>query len=218
VKTQNQSIVKTTKSNTKDFRAGTPSPAATPTPRPHDSVAPKAVKGRVRVGASKEMVVIVLDLASPQAFAYNPATGAIEPESGDIQAAVNPIPGIGITVKKKPGGKSIAIPMSNGTGDLPADAEAGNYDLTVSVPQKGAPPAVITCHDQRARRLDAQQRRGQSECGGVQEHYSRRGHDVDACRAEPSLPTGQFRKRLVVSELLALERRLAWPPVIPRLA
>ena len=153
-KSQDQSIINTSKSNVKDHTTLTPAatptatppkvegrrPVPTPTPTPRDQSTLNTSKAFIRVGATKDMVMIVLDLPTPQAFAYNPATGAIEPKSGEIQAVVNPIPGIGIVIKKNPGGgASITVPTSGGKGELPKEAKTGTYDLTVQIPQASLP-------------------------------------------------------------------------------
>lgn len=120
---------------------------AKPTPTP-DKSAPNNAKGSIRVEASGEMVVISLDLSKAEAFVYNPATGDIQPTSPGVAktATAPPVPGIGIVVKKNPGGgAAITVPVSNGRGELPARMEAGRYDLTVHIPESSLPgrPATI---------------------------------------------------------------------------
>jgi hypothetical protein len=113
-----------------------PKPTPTPTPRPDILVS--IDKNNLNFG-----VVIALGLPKPEAFTYNPTTGEIKPQSGEIQAGAS-IPGIGVVLKHNPGGGAITIPVSDGKGNLPSDAENGNYDMLITIPQSslpGQPPA-----------------------------------------------------------------------------
>jgi hypothetical protein len=115
-----------------------------PIKRPNNrtTVTPAPVP-QIRVVTDREMVVISLGLPKPEAFTYNSATGAIKPLAGEIQDGIA-IPGVGIVLKKNPGGGAITIPVSDGKGDLSSNAENGNYDLVITIPQSslpGKPPA-----------------------------------------------------------------------------
>jgi hypothetical protein len=132
-------------------------PSPTPTPEPQNATRAKTKSNQANdiwIKATRELVVISLDLPKPEAFTYNPATGEIKPMTGEIQAQVNPIPGVGVVIKKNPGGgASITIPVQDGKGELPlahyashnSEAEhLGSYDLVITIPQgslPGKPPA-----------------------------------------------------------------------------
>jgi hypothetical protein len=99
------------------------------------------VKGGKNPGGNMKNVVI--ELNPTEAWAYDPATGNVSPTAPEVAAKgeqVNPIPGVGIVVKKNPGGgAAFVVPVKDGGGKLPAKLANGRYDLVLRIPQGSLP-------------------------------------------------------------------------------
>lgn len=99
------------------------------------------VKGGKNPGGNANKVVIEM---GGEAWAYDPVGGTITPTAPEPAAtrgeAVNPIPGIGITVKRRPGdGAAIVVPVGeNGSSTMPR-LEDGSYDLVIRIPNGSMP-------------------------------------------------------------------------------
>jgi hypothetical protein len=106
-----------------------------------------------RADRKVDIVTVQLNLTRTESWSYDAAKGAFVdgpmalapalmrvqrpqqvPGEG-AQAAVNPIPGIGITVKKVPGDRAaMAVPVGAGGAAPFPKLEDGTYDVTVRVP------------------------------------------------------------------------------------
>lgn len=94
----------------------------------------------LRVGTGSDShthkVIVTLHLASSASWAYDPSSGGVSQLPSTVDN-LNPIGGIGIVVKKNPGGSAERV-----IGDLNGDGVAtfmpnippGSYDIVISVP------------------------------------------------------------------------------------
>ena len=57
---------------------------------------------------------------------------------GSAAAATNPIPGVDVVVRKKPGGKAMQAPSDSGGKFVFNNLPAGKYELSVTMPQTRA--------------------------------------------------------------------------------
>ena len=93
------------------------------------------VKGGHNPGSSAGKMLVTLNLTEPQTWAYDPKGGTLLPAEPEPSEIVDPVPGIGIVVKKNPGGgASILQPGKTGQYDLPEKMDNGMYDLVVTLP------------------------------------------------------------------------------------
>jgi hypothetical protein len=98
------------------------------------------VKGGKNPGGNMKNVVI--EFSPTEAWAYDPATGNVSPTAPEVAAKGEgiAIPGIGLVVKKNPGGgAAFVVPVKDGGGKLPAKLANGRYDLVVRIPQGSLP-------------------------------------------------------------------------------
>jgi hypothetical protein len=125
--------------------SATAAPAAVPMSA--STTATVATRGSITVGIysprdlhsglpSGERVLIVLHIATPMAYAYDPATGGFTTVTPIPAENTNPTTGIGIVVKKNPGQSQyrVAPDSSGGTFAFPSTMAIGNYDIVITVP------------------------------------------------------------------------------------
>ena len=127
------------------------------------SMAAPAATNTISVGQSGSHIVIVLCIATPAAWTYDPASGGLSLLTPVPQMNQNPIGGIGLVVTKNPApkkrgyptpmpmnpnprGSSAAradatvsyptpMPMNpNGVAAFPPNMDSGNYDIVISIP------------------------------------------------------------------------------------
>ena len=93
-------------------------------PRPDDPCPHKNGKS--------DYVSVQLNLSRSEIWTYEPVRGTLTPSTAATK--VNPVPGIGIVVKKNPSGRAMIVPVGEGgNGQLP-NLEDGTYDVAIRVP------------------------------------------------------------------------------------
>lgn len=93
----------------------------------------------VRVDRTSGAIQITLPLTPPRTWAYDPKTGSLTPAQPTPQEAVNPVKGVGVVIKKNPGGAAErTAPVTPDQVDLSTLSD-GDYDVTIQIPADATP-------------------------------------------------------------------------------
>jgi len=98
------------------------------------SMAAPAATNTISVGQSGSHVVIVLRIATPAAWTYDPASGGLSLLTPVPQMNQSPIGGIGLVVTKNPAPKKRGYPTPMPMNPNPRGSSAARADATVSYP------------------------------------------------------------------------------------
>ena len=95
------------------------------------------VKGGRGLGKDGKIdsVIVQFDLGRSETWVYDPAKGALTPGGTAKVDAAPPVPGIGIVIKKNPGGGStMVVPVCDGGAAPFPKLDDGSYDVAIRVP------------------------------------------------------------------------------------
>ncbi len=188
------------------FALGAVAAVAAPGSAPAPSAASTAPEGRwIKASFDKGYVVFTVHLRTTEVWTYDPAAGQLNQATPEPQEQSNPIPGIGIVVKKNkcqcgvdcycPANRGAATPQPSnpaspvaiamsispsGVAAFPPNMSDGNYDVVVTIPS--ASIAAAEKHGSAANRQGA----GSANKGAtITFHIVVRAQHIEWARSRP---------------------------------